>query len=324
MSGICQRMILGFACLAILTSPVFTQDEIVFQSDFEKGTQSWEKRGALISTSKKQAASGKKSLRVSGRREVWQGAQINVSSMLRSGKLYKFSVSVKLDKKEAPDAIRMTMERGNNNFSGIAGANANSEGWTTLSGTFAPSGGDPYLLVFIEAGRSSTSYFLDDFKIEGAPLIPTQEGVLLKNDFEKFTAENWVVRGDNVQIFSSKPLRSSRGVRVAGRSEPWHGVALDISPMFFKGRTYKLSISVRLVKGEAPDSLKLIVQQTPAIGEKTYVNVAGPSKVTDAEWVTLSGDYLVTTYNNNLLICVEAEGAKTSFLIDNFELRRDN
>ncbi len=308
--------------LAAFSVAGFAQDEMIFQSDFEKGKQTWEKRGASIGTTKKEAANGKKSLRVMGRREVWQGAQLNVSKYLVAGKKYKFTVSVKLSKKEAPDVIRMTMERGNSNFSGIAGAKANANEWTTLSGTFVPSGSDPYLLVFIEAGRSTTAYFLDDFKIEGAPLIPEQAGVLVKNDFENFTSQGWYAFGSGVQMFSSKPLGSSRCVRVAGRTEPTHGVALDLSPKFFKGRTYQLSISVRLVKGQKADSIKLSVQQTAPGGEKTFVEVAPYKEIADSEWVTLSGEYKVTTEGNNLLIVVQAKGATTSFLIDNFELRR--
>ncbi|NNF00202.1 MAG: hypothetical protein HKN25_14380 [Pyrinomonadaceae bacterium] len=305
---------------AVFAVSVFAQDEIIFQSDFEKGTQPWEKRGASIGTTKKEAAGGKKSLRVSGRRDTWQGAQLNVTKLLQKGKQYKFTVSVKLAKKQSPDEIKMTMERGNNNYSQIAAANANADGWTTISGSFSPTGSDPYLLLYLEAAGARTSYFLDDFKIEGASLIPKQEGLLHKSDFEDFTAQDWIPFGNGVQMFSSKPLGSSRGIRIAGRSKSTDGIALDLSPKFYKDRTYKLSISVRLTKGQKPDSLRLGVQQTAPDGKKTYVEVAPYKEATDADWITLEGDYSVTTLGNNLLIVVQAKGATTSFLIDNFEL----
>ena len=307
---------------SIAVLPVLGQDEMIFQSDFEKNTRKWEKRGAVIGRTKKEAASGDRSLRVSGRSETWQGAQINVSSLLKKQQAYEFTVSVKLAQNEKPDVIRMNMERGNNNFSGIGAVEANADVWKTVSGKFTPNGRDPYLLVFIEAGRANTSYYLDDFKIVAASLIPKQEGVLVKNDFENFTSQGWYAFGNGVQMYSSKPLKSSRGIRVAGRSAPEHGVAVDLSPKFFTGRTYTMSIGVRMVKGQPSDSLRLGVQQTAPDGKKTFVEVAPYKEATDSEWVTLSGDYKVTTERNNLLVVVQAKGATSSFLIDNFELAR--
>jgi hypothetical protein len=48
--------------------------------------------------------------------------------------------------------------------------------------------------------------------------------------------------------------------------------------------------------------LKITVKQTPPKGEPAYALVASAAKVTDAEWVTLSGKYTVTTNDNNILI----------------------
>ncbi len=309
------------ALLSFFSAIVSAQSSIVVENDFEKGNGSWENRGqASIKNSKDEAASGAKSLKVSGRTEFWQGAQLNLTQILKGGNAYKFSVAIKLANREKPDEVKMTIQRGDNDYDNVGGGTANADGWTTISGRFKPSGKDAYLLLYIEAARPNTTFFVDDFKIENlGDEIPAQSGVLLKNDFEDMTAQNWFVNGENVQMFSSNAA-GSQSLKVTGRTQNWQGLALDVSPLIFKGRTYEISVSVKLLKGEAKDSLKLTMKQTPKKGEATYTPVSAAKEVTDAEWVTLSGTYTATTGNSNLVIYVESAGAKTSYYIDDFKL----
>lgn len=300
--------------------------EVVVSNDFEKGTEKWESRGSVsISSSKDEALSGTKSLRVSGRREFWQGAQLNIIKLLSPGKTYKFTVSIKLAKNNNPDNVKMTIQRGSGNsesiFDNVAMVNANPDGWQTMSGTFKPSGSDGYILVYLEAEKPNTSFYVDDFKIEIAgDNIPTQSGVILQNDFEDMTSQNWTMRGDGVQMFSSNAF-GSQNLKVAARTQNWHGLQLDVSPIFFKGRTYEISVQVRLVNGQPKDNLVVTMQQTPSKGEIQYLNIIPPTAITDAEWTTLTGKYTATTSNNNLILYIEAVGATTSFHIDNFSIK---
>ncbi len=307
----------------VSTASVLAQSEVILENSFEKGTEKWETRGERVSinNAKDQAASGTKSLKISGRAANWQGTQLNVTKLLAPGKAYKFTVSVKLAKGEAPDEIKMTMQRGDNQFDGVGITTVNSNEWTTFSGKFKYPGGDSYLLLYIEAIRANTSYYIDDFKIESlGDDIPPQTGIILQNDFEDLTAQNWTVRGDGVQMFSSNAA-GGQSLKVSGRTANWQGLALDVSPLFFKGRTYLISVSVRLVKGQAKDSLKITMQQTPPKGEPLSTPITDLIPVTDGTWVTLSGQYTVTTSDNNLLLYVEAAGATTAFHIDNFVIK---
>ncbi len=313
--------------LLLSVGTVSAQSDVVVENDFEKGTQKWEARGdrVSISSSKDHAASGEKSLKVSGRSAFWQGAQLNIIKLLPAGKIYRFTASVKLGKNEKPDNLKMTIQRGSgggeSTYDNLAVVNATADEWKTVSGTFKPNGSDGYILVYFEADRASTSFFIDDFKIELAgDGIPKQEGVILQNDFEDLTAQNWIVRGENVGMFSSNAF-GANSLKVSGRSANWHGLALDVSPILFKGRTYIFTVSARLVKGQKPDTLKITMLETPPKGEAKYKSLTNFTPVNDGEWVTLSGEYKVTTSDNNLLVYVEAAGAATSFHIDNFSIK---
>ena len=308
---------------ALSVSSAFAQSEVILRSDFENGIQNWEVRGAKVSikSDKEQAASGTKSLKVGGRSANWNGAQLNLTKSLSGGKAYKFSVSVKLAKGETADDVRMTMQWGDNDYSTVGNTNASATEWTTFSGKFAPKGNESFLTIYVEAARANTVYYIDDFKIEPAgDDIPAQSGILLQNDFEDRTAQNWNTYGDGVQMFSSN-ASGSQSLKVTGRTANWQGVALDISPMFFKGRTYLISVSAKLLKGQPSDSLKLTMKQTPPKGEPSYMPITNLTTVTDSDWVTLSGEYKVTTSGNNLLIYVETTSATTSFYIDNFVVK---
>lgn len=319
-----KSLICVFSMVLVLSAlPVFAQSGVIFQSDFEKETQGWETRGERVSikTSKDQAASGKKSLKVSKRNANWNGTQLNLTKMVTAGNIYKFTVSVKLDKGEAADEIKMTMQRGDDQFGNVGTANATADEWTTFSGNFNITGTDPFLLIYVEAARPETSFFIDDFKVELVKdNTPEQTGILVQNDFEDKTAQNWYTFGDGVEMFSTT-AGGSRSLKVANRTQKWHGLVLDVSPILYKGRTYQISASVKLEAGQTPDKLKIIMQQTPLEGDPTYVEIVPAIKVTDGEWVTLKGEYKVTTERNNLLVRIEAEGEKTSFYLDNFELK---
>ena len=120
-------------CLILLVfvlsaSPVFAQSEMVLQSDFEKGTEKWEARGERVSikSDKEQAAGGTKSMKISGRSANWNGTQLNSTKILSASKAYKFTVSVKLAKGEAADEVKMTMQREDNQWDGVALTTANA------------------------------------------------------------------------------------------------------------------------------------------------------------------------------------------------------
>lgn len=313
-----------YLVLIILSvSSVFAQSEPILTSDFENGTQNWETRGERVSikSDKTFAASGTKSLKIAGRSANWNGAQLNLTKTLAAAKTYQLTVSVKLAKGEAADEIKMTMQRGDTQFDGVGSTNVTANEWTTFSGKFKPSGGDPYLLIYIEAGRAGTSYYIDDFKIKllGED-IPAQKGVILLNDFEDMTGQNWITNGEGVEMFSSN-VGGSQSLKITGRTASWNAPALDISPLIFKGRTYIISVSVKLLKGQPGDSFKLTMKQTSPKGDPTFVEVSKSMPVNDGDWTTLSGQYTATTNDNNLLIYVESAGATTSFYLDNFVLK---
>ena len=78
------------------------------------------------------------------------------------------------------------MQRGDTQYDNIGMSNVNANDGTTIEGKFKCTGRDSYLLVYIEAIRTHTAYFIDDFKIEDVgDDIPKQTGTILQKRFRR-------------------------------------------------------------------------------------------------------------------------------------------
>lgn len=310
---------LTFAALLAFPLLVSAQNKEVVSNDFEKGARKWERRGqgVAIKISKTVAANGQKSLRVSGRREKWQGAQLNLTNKLKRGRWHLFSVSVKLDGSETKERLKMSMQRGDNRWDNIAESDVGSGDWVRLTGRFKPDGSSPYLLVYLESENPRVSFFMDDFKIEEIP-VKKQEGVLIKSDFQDQTAQNWLIMGPGVKMFAAA-IGGNTYLKVSGRTENWHGLARDLTPDIVKGTEYGLKISVKIPEGAKTDSIRMMMRQTRN-GKSGLVEVSKVKVTGGAEWVTLSGTYRAKKEFSDYLLVVQAESADGEFSIDNFEL----
>ena len=325
MTNILRTSITGIfvACAAVVLVP-FTangQANEILSTDFEKGTQKWEARGAgavSIRSTDKEAAGGKRSLLVRGRKEFWQGAQLNLTNLLKAGITYRFKVKAKLESGSVPAVLKMTLQKGDQAFYSLSAAPASDKEWVTLSGSYRPDGKDPYLLVYVESEDPRVSYFLDDFSIEAVEIDENQKGLILKSDFQDGTQQNWLVFGDGLQVFSGQ-IGDNVVLKVDGRKSSADGLALDITPYLFPGKTYRMSVSTFLGGGPTNDTVKIVVRRTASDGKVSYKDVAGSDSVSGTSWTKISGEYEVPG-DGSYLVIVQAKGDKTAYFVDDFEL----
>lgn len=308
-------------CAAVIPgATVYGQSVEIVSTDFEKGTQKWERRGQAVSVrgTDKEAAGGKKSLHVKGRTEFWQGAQLNITRLLKRGVSYKFRVSVKLEKGYPPALIKMTLQKGDNAFYSLSSATVTDTEWTPLTGTYRSDGNEPFVLSFIESDDPRVAFYIDDFSIEGFDIDPDKKGTILKTDFQDGTPQNWLIHGEGLQVFSGQ-IGDNVVLKVDGRKESSDGLALDVTPYLFPGKTYRMSVSTFLGGGPPTDTMRIRVRRTTSDGDVSYKEVASADDVKETGWTKLSGEYEVPG-DGSYLVIVEAKGSKTSFFIDDFEL----
>src|SRR5262249_4592544 len=149
-----------------------------------------------------------------------------------------------------------------------------------------------------------------------------QTGSVIQNDFEDGTLQGWIPRGGGVVLTNTTEAAQAgaRSLKTTGRSQGFHGPSLNILPTLTQGATYQVTVSVRLVAGQAPTTLRVTVQRTPSGGSNQFDTVVSSANngVTDAAWVTLTGLYSYTTDVAGLLLYVEATSATAAYYIDSF------
>jgi endo-1,4-beta-xylanase len=145
--------------------------------------------------------------------------------------------------------------------------------------------------------------------------------IIRQNDFEDGTLQGWIPRGPVTLTNTTEAAADgTHSLKTTGRTAGFHGPSLNALPIIARGATYQISVSVRLVSGEAPTQIRMTMQQTPAGGSNQFIPVASNSSVTDAAFVTLTGNFSYNIDVSGLLLYVEASSATASYYIDGFTI----
>lgn len=147
---------------------------------------------------------------------------------------------------------------------------------------------------------------------------------IIQADFEDGTLQQWIPRGGGVVLTNSTEAAQAgtRSLKTTGRTQGFHGPSLNVQGTLIKGATYQVTVSVRLVAGEAPTTIRVTVQRTPNGSGNQFDTVASSANngVTDAAWTTFNALYSFNTDNTGLLLYVEATSPTASYYIDSFSI----
>jgi endo-1,4-beta-xylanase len=157
-----------------------------------------------------------------------------------------------------------------------------------------------------------------------APLGSSSEALSgpLVHDFEDGTLEGWIPRGGGVLLENTTEVAfdGARSLKTTGRSAGFHGPSLNLLGTLSESAIYRISVSARLLAGEASTTVRVTMQQTAPDGTNQFITVAQNSNVTDGEWVTLTGNFSYAANVTGLLLYVEATTATASYYIDGFSV----
>src|SRR5262245_52017372 len=121
---------------------------------------------------------------------------------------------------------------------------------------------------------------------------------IIQNDFEDGTLQGWIPRGGTVVLTNTTEAAQAgtRSLKTTGRTAGFHGPSLNVLNSLVKGATYQVTVSVRLVTGEPPTTIRVTVQRTPNGSGNQFDSVVSSANngVTDAGFVTLTGLYSFT------------------------------
>lgn len=149
--------------------------ETEYNNDFDDGTaQGWTGRGSATASVVNTAShSGDYSLFISGRTQLWNGACINKSDMLQSGKYYSLGCYVMYNEdkwsKQQKFSINLQYDlNGKENYYTIATATANKGEWTYVGSELTIPEGAVNCAVYIQTGYVPTAAEQDlmDFYVD--------------------------------------------------------------------------------------------------------------------------------------------------------------
>lgn len=145
----------------------------LLEAEFETTNDSFTGRGgAEVQWTSDQAYTGECSLFVSERSDVWNGANRDVSSLMKPGQSYKVAVAVYQTSGEAVE-MKLSMQcktADGTSYPEIALGTAESGEWTVLSNdAFVVPADASDMSIYVETTESLTDFYVDTFVIHGAP-----------------------------------------------------------------------------------------------------------------------------------------------------------
>lgn len=296
------------------TQPADAEGLIVY--DFEDGTtQGWKPRAdegmaVSVDVATDVAHSGSNSLLTTKREENWNGATVDVMSLLKPDTTYEISAFVKLADGAPASRVVITMQRtpadGDTKYEWISPSledGVTDADWVELKGKYSYTGEVSELMLYVESpDEELVDFYVDDVTITMIGSASQGAGVY---DFEDGTEQGWKPRGDGkVSVATDVAHSGSNSLLVSDRKADWNGVAIDVMDLLKPDTTYDISGFVKLADGEPASRVIITMQRTPADGGTQYEWIApsGEDAVTDAEWVELKGQYSFSGDVTELLV----------------------
>ncbi|WP_310549717.1 endo-1,4-beta-xylanase [Paenibacillus glufosinatiresistens] len=334
----------ALTCLLLLSWPglmappaASAASVVIADYGFENNTaQGWSQMGsgslAAVSQDVYASHGGSYSLLTSGRTAAWNAPSLNVTPLLKAGGVYSISAYVRAALPADAGKLKITVKRtadGSDHYDQVTdAASVAGSGWVKLEGSYTYSAASS-LLLYIESDQASAPYLIDDVRIEetaapapgGDPGNGGGEAVAIHTDYEDGTLQGWASRTgtEKVAVVADTAQSGSRSLLITERPQSYAGPALDLTDRVHAGSKYRISAWAKLADPAASAELRLSLQADSG-GKTSYLTAVGNTTVTGAQWVHLTGDYVISAAFDTLSIYVESASGTDSFYLDHFEL----
>ena len=139
--------------------------------------------------------------------------------------------------------------------------------------------------------------------------------MILEESFEKELGD-WGGRGGSETLTIKTSVASPDGTKyaqVAGRSQNWHGMAINLNKKLEIGGVYSVSAWVRQNEADG-EVIKMTTEKNGGNGETPYTGI-GSAATTKGEWTEITGQIVVAEDTTNLLFYFEADNL-IDFMVD--------
>lgn len=309
----------------------------IFTEDFSKSVGSFTARSAVISQVNEVGADGKKGyLSVTGRAAAWNGASVDVTSLVKPGKSYQVTGWVKYTEGGDSEVFKISQQKNGGSWPAITGDVTVEKGqWTKLTGTMVVDADTTQCEVYFETASNATISFLcDDMVIINptgetvvapvkteAPKLP--EGVVYANDFEGGLVCD--SRGTSVRAISTKFAHNGKSSVEVTRTAGWDGAGVrfntanSIVKSDYFGKTVHTALYV--MYNDGPDTVGFKLNNRMEAADNTDTILA-QTTVKKGEWTLLEADCKIANNATGEIIFVETDGdVALTFYMDDINIK---
>ncbi|MCG7287918.1 endo-1,4-beta-xylanase [Cellulomonas sp. ACRRI] len=135
--------------------------------------------------------------------------------------------------------------------------------------------------------------------------------------------EGWTPLGEGVQVSDAQGTThdGAGSLLVSGRSEAWHGAAVDLSGSVARGQVHTVSAWVRLGEGAGDADVQLTLERDPGSDDPLYLHVARGA-ATAGDWVELVGTAQVPEGDGEWRLYVETTESTADLRLDDVTVQR--
>jgi endo-1,4-beta-xylanase len=195
----------------------------------------------------------------------------------------------------------------------------NSTEWTTLEAkAYEVPDDTSEFIIYIETTESTSDIFIDEVLI--VDVTPVAEPVtVLYQSFEDGDVGGWgpVWNGPGTTAVSEEyASEGKKSLMFTDRTEASHAPSLEITSYMEAGKTYDISLKVRL--GSGSDLVHIASKvNSPLLGDKIYPWLTDNVEVNSTEWTTLEAKaYEVPGETSEFIIYIETTESTSDIFID--------
>ena len=312
----------------------------VYSEDFASSAGGFVGRGSATvtqTTAGMAAEGGKGYLSVTGRTANWNGAAIDLTSLVIPGATYLVTVWVRYTKGADTEVIKITQERTSkdeNKWVGVTGdVIVEKNKWTKISGTMEVSPSTTLCTMYFEA-NNLIDFFVDNVVIEQLDTEIKEEEVVevekakvgdivYQNDFEDGSILD--SRGSSERTNTTAYAKSGSASVEVKRTAGWDGAGvrftsankIEIASLY--GMTVHTSIYVMYKDGPDQVNFKLNNRMEKADNSD---NILSQVAVNKGEWTLLEADCYIADNATGNIIFIETEGSDAlTFYMDDIEIK---
>lgn len=293
---------------------------LVPNGGFEAGLSGWSTWGATLSASTAQAHGGTTSAMVTDRTATYLGPVYWMGTLMAPGSKYAVTAWARLGA-GADQQVNFTAQTscdGAATYSQMATGQANSTGWTPITGTFtmpACAGSFGGTNIYVEGPSAGTDLYVDDVAVQ--EVVTTN---LIANPGFEAGITGWSTWGAAISATTLHAHTGAQSALVTNRTATWQGAVYDLTSQAVSGKTYDASIWAMV--GAGADQPVNFTAQIVCDGVTTY-NWIGSGTANASTWTQVSGTFTVPacTTLGGVVVYAEGPAAGVELFVDDAVVR---